>query len=60
MLTSPTWISSEFVNLAWGPAFAIGIDVHVALAVATPGLVITPSDLLEVVWGGMDAHIAPG
>ena len=60
MLTSPARISSEFVILAWGLAFAMGIDVHIALVVETPGLVITPSDLQEFVLGGMDAHIIPG
>ena len=48
-------------SIIWpvGLAFAMGIDVHTALAVVTLGLVITPSDLQEVVWGGIDAHIAP-
>ena len=43
-----------------GLASAVGNDAHIALAVETLGLVITPSDLPEVVWGGMDADIAPG
>ena len=38
----------------------MGIDVHIALVAETLGLVIAPSDLQEVVWGGMDAHIIPG
>ena len=43
-----------------GLALAVGNDAHMALAAGTLGLVITPSDLLVAVWGGMDAHIVLG
>ena len=63
MLTSPARFPSEFVILAWGPRLCLGIggnDAHIALVAETLGLVVTPSVLPEVVWGGMDAHIVPG
>ena len=57
MIASSWWNPSRLpVRLA----FAMGCDVHIALVAVPPGLVTTPSDLQEFVWGVMDAHIIPG
>ena len=42
-----------------GLAPAVGNDVRISLVADTMGSVITPSVLLAVAWGGMDAQVAP-